>query len=414
MQGPTCRHNSNSIVNSLELHRCLALTNSPTSSASTLVGLTSSISSASSVNDSILPGLDAEADAILRGTDFQAIQLLCRYRMYQDDSALRSAFQVKRRPILNCILLQVSAGTYSRGDVDNMTLDQTVQEILLRLVPPYHIEGPWRNRASRTALLESDAWSAAWHLNEESISCFRKVTFLDHLSYALYPEGNVDSVEYFVDWHNALFEDLFRRLQLFPDEVEKFAQIAEVSETVTLPLLPLIKQLQRLHEGSPVYWAVSQSLLLAEDHRPIEDVASQPDLGFIYRPLRELFSHRDRGLSVTLKQLSVLEARFHRLYSREKEINWTRLFDTRTRFLDSVTTTTPQDLAHSLTVSDVAVFRSLDPQSIISGGSQFQRINRRWNWLCGAAQDLVTADGLVAGESRCLASHLADVAEASS
>ena len=278
---------------------------------------------------------------------------------------------------MNSFLLQVSAGTYTRGDVDYLSLDQKVQEILLRLVSSYHVEDLWRNLASRTALLESDASSVALQLNEESLSWFRKVTFLDYVSEARYFEGSVDSVEDFVDWHHALFQDLFLRLETFSNEVEKFARIAEVSETMILSLLPLTTQLQRLHEGCSVYWAVSQSLLLTQSHRPITDVAPQPDLGFIYRPLRELFSHRDRGLGATLKELSVLEARFHRLYLQEEEIDWTLLFDTRTRFFDSVMTTPPQELAHTLTVRDIAVFRSLDPQSIISGGFNLQQINRR-------------------------------------
>lgn len=155
-----------------------------------------------------------------------------------------------------------------------------------------------------------------------------------------------------------------------------------------------------------MHWAVSQSLLLALSHHPITDVAPQPDLGFIYRPLREFFRHRDRNLAKTLKQLAVLEARFQRLYLREEEIDQTYLFDTSTDFFDRATTTPPQELAQFLTDCDIAAFRSLDPQSIISEGSYLRHMHRRWDRLCRAAQEIVAV------ESR-LGPLLADLAEAS-
>ncbi|KAI4093047.1 MAG: hypothetical protein LQ339_007770 [Xanthoria mediterranea] len=380
MQGPTSRHGSTSTVNSLELHRSLTPADSLASSPSTLVELTPSNSYASSVSDSILPGWDAEAEDILRGTDLQAIQLLCRYRTYRDDSIPGSILRTKWAPILNSFLLRLSAGTYSRGDVADLDLDQKVQEILQRLVLSFPVEDPWRHWASRAALQESDASCVALQLNEESLLRFRKITFSDYVREALYPEEYVDSVEDYIDWHNGLFNEVFDRLENFPDEVEKYAQIEQ--------------------------WAISQSLLLALSHRPITDVAPQPDLGFIYRPLREFFRHRDRNLAQTLKQLAVLEARFQRLYLREEEIDRTHLFDTSTDLFDRATTTPPQDLAHSLTDCDIAAFRSLDPQSIISEGPYLRHMHRRWDRLCGAAQEMVTV------ESR-LGPLLADLAEAS-
>ncbi len=155
-----------------------------------------------------------------------------------------------------------------------------------------------------------------------------------------------------------------------------------------------------------MHWAVSQSLLLALSHRPITEVAPQPDLGFIYRPLREFFRHRDRNLAKTLKQLAVLEARFQRLYLWEEGIDQTHLFDTSTDFYDRATTTPPQDLAHFLTDCDIAAFCSLDPQSIISEGPYLRQMHRRWDRLCGAAQEVIAV------ESR-LGPLLADLAEAS-
>jgi len=102
----------------------------------------------------------------------------------------------------------------------------------------------------------------------------------------------------------------------------------------------------------------------------------------------------------------VLEARFQRLCLWEEEIDQRHLFDTSTDFYDRATTTPPQDLAHFLTDCDIAAFYSLDPQSIISEGPYLRYMHRRWDRLCGAAQEIIAV------ESR-LGPLLADLAEAS-
>lgn len=51
-----------------------------------------------------------------------------------------------------------------------------------------------------------------------------------------------------------------------------------------------------------------------------------------------------------------------------------------------------QDLAVSLITRDLAEFRSLDPQSIISVGSYFRHMHRRENQLCEAAQEIIAVD----------------------
>lgn len=83
------------------------------------------------------------------------------------------------------------------------------------------------------------ASSVALQLNEGSLSRFRKITFSDYVREALYPEEYVDSMEDYIDWHNGLFNEVFDRLENFPDEVEKYAQIEQVSAATTLPFLSL-------------------------------------------------------------------------------------------------------------------------------------------------------------------------------
>ena len=74
------------------------------------------------------------------------------------------------------------------------------------------------------------------------------------------------------------------------------------------------------------------------------------------------------------------------------EIDWARDFDTNTDFFHRVTSTSPQELASSLTVDDTAEFFLLDPHTIICEGSHLQHLHRRWDQLCEAIQEIITAD----------------------
>ena len=153
-------------------------------------------------------------------------------------------------------------------------------------------------------------------------------------------------------------------------------------------------------------WAVSESLRQVQSHCPNLDVAPQPDLGFIYSPLRDLFRDHHQGLTGNLIKLAVLEARFQRQYSPEEKIDWTQSFNTNTDLFDSVTTLTPQDLADSLTESDEIAFESLHPRDIIREDSNFRHLHVRWNKLCQAVEEIIAVDGG-------LSPPLADLAKAS-
>lgn len=147
-----------------------------------------------------------------------------------------------------------------------------------------------------------------------------------------------------------------------------------------------------MQEGSPVRWAISESLRQAQSHRPNLEVAPQPDLGFIYGPLRDLFSHQRQDLARILKKLAILEVRFQREYLGEEEIDWVQRFDTNTDLFDRVTTTSPHDLADSLTENDLVAFQNLCPQNVIQEDTSFQYMHRRWNRLCRTVQESIAVD----------------------
>ncbi len=89
------------------------------------------------------------------------------------------------------------------------------------------------------ALLESEASRVALELEEESLSWFRRISFSDYVREALYPEEDVGSVEAFKDWHDGLFNQVSDRLESFPEEEGKYAQIEEVSAATTIELPPM-------------------------------------------------------------------------------------------------------------------------------------------------------------------------------
>ena len=244
MQGPASRRGSTPTVNHFELHRPSTREDSLTSCPSTLVGSYNTApvtdSYASSLNDALLPWWEPEAEIILRGTDLQAMQRLYRYRTYHGEHIPGSVLRTRWPSILSSLLLHLSSGTFSRRDVDILNLEQKVEEILKRLAPSRSVWVHWDSSVSYPALLESEASRVASELEEESLSCLRRIPFSDYIRVALYPEEYVDSVEAFKDWHDGLFNQVSDRLESFPEEEGKYAQIEKVSAVTTKPLAPMI------------------------------------------------------------------------------------------------------------------------------------------------------------------------------
>jgi len=240
-----------STVEYLELHRPLTSERSQASTP-TLVERGSAISNASSIsdlyssygpaaNDAIWPWWAAQAENILRGSDLQAIQLLCRYRIYKDDSTPESIFREIQPSRLNSFLLDLSEGTYNDLNVADLNLNQKVREILKRLVPSVSVADIRRDLALSTLLLERDATRLASKLNDESSLRFQKITFTDQIGEALYPGRTIESVLDFNDWHDSLFNEVSYRLETFPEEAEKYAQIEQVSAAFTMPVPQLTR-----------------------------------------------------------------------------------------------------------------------------------------------------------------------------
>ncbi|KAL9105019.1 MAG: hypothetical protein Q9163_000116 [Psora crenata] len=250
MQGFGCGRGSNSTVDNLNLYHSSTPENYRASSPATLVEYTPALFDAPSVSDissvfyvpsanaSIWPWWEAEAENILRGPNLHAIQLLCRFHIYKDDSIPESALRKRWRSRLNSFLIELCAGTNNCSDVAALDQDQMVQEILKRLVPSVPVAHTCRDLVSSTLLLEPDVTRLASKLNNESSLRFQNVTFADYIKEALYPEENIESIIDFNDWHDSLFNIVSDRLEKFPAEAVKYAQIEQVcAAPITRPLL---------------------------------------------------------------------------------------------------------------------------------------------------------------------------------
>lgn len=239
MQGWGSRCSSRSTIDDLELHRSSTPETSRASFPSTLVELTSSACSAPSVsyeppaNDPVRPWWEAEAEKILRGPSLQAIRLLCRYRVYRDDSTPGSILQRRWPSSLNSFLVNLSAGTYNWGDVADLCLEQKVMEILKRLVSSIPVANVWRDLASPTLLLEENASHLASKLNEESLSRLQNITFTDFVRRALYPEESIEPILDFEDWHDSLFNLVCNNVERSLLEAWKYVQIEQVSKAAS-------------------------------------------------------------------------------------------------------------------------------------------------------------------------------------
>jgi len=240
MQGPRSNCGSSSTVNDLDTHR-------QSTSQSPLLDFpppyatvpSPAPSYASSVDNELLHWWDVEAEKVLRGSDLQAMQLLCRFHTYRDDSLPRSILRTRSVSTLNTFLLHLGAGTNSRQAVVDLDVDQKVEEILKRLIPSLPPSNSGGNWVSHKAVLQQDASRVASELNEASFLEFQKISFPDWVREALYPDDYVDPVEDFIDWHNGLIHQVYDHLKSCPDEIEKYNQIEKVNAITVISFVPL-------------------------------------------------------------------------------------------------------------------------------------------------------------------------------
>jgi len=187
---------------------------------------------ASSADDSPLGWWEDGAENILRGHDLQAIQLVCRFRTYRDESLPGEILRTRWPPLLNAFFVGLHAG--DRETVVELDVDRKVEEILKQLSPSSPSPDPLEIHQLHDLLREADVSLAALKLNKTSCSAFKRITFSDWARAARDPDECVEPVEDFFDWHGSLQDILEDRLQNFPDEIAKYIQIEKVDATTAI------------------------------------------------------------------------------------------------------------------------------------------------------------------------------------
>lgn len=124
--------------------------------------------------------------------------------------------------------------------------------------------------------------------------------------------------------------------------------------------------------------------------------ASTPRFEFVAGPIQRLFRDQPPSLSTILKIFSVLAIRFRRRYVHTSRIDWKTPFDTNILFLEyCLSSTSPEDLAHTLISTDEVDFAGLSRQNIVANDVVVKGLLASWHTLsisvwecCSALPDI--------------------------
>lgn len=191
--------------------------------------------SALSVNEARRPWWDVQATAILEGCDLRIIGLLCKYGTYRPENFL-DYIRTRSAHTLNSCLLNLGSESCSQGKIDTLGWDEKFQEISKRLVPCCPVAHDLESYRF-PELHDPDASIVASNLDKKSLFLFERIRIPDYVRLAFDPLQYVETVEAFVDWHNSLVNEILERLNAFPKEMCKYAQVKQVRPAATMLLL---------------------------------------------------------------------------------------------------------------------------------------------------------------------------------
>lgn len=117
---------------------------------------------------------------------------------------------------------------------------------------------------------------------------------------------------------------------------------------------------------------------------------------FVAGPIQRLFQDRPESLTDMLKICNVFAVRFRRQYINTAKVPWNKPFDASYPFLeDCLGSSSPSDLARTLTTLDKGDFSNLSRQSIIAHDEITKGLLANWETLtvsvwecCSAIPDL--------------------------
>ncbi|KAJ6001108.1 hypothetical protein N7481_001517 [Penicillium waksmanii] len=323
------------------------------------------------------PWWEDEATTVLWAFKNLEIRLVIRYGLFRDENLPRSSLLSRNVNTIDAIFT-APIGPGENHLLDSLSHVQRVEEILRRSgLPPFQpVPWSWIPQAPVHAL---DPQAIAQAIEAESHFQLSRVAFEDIVRASL--GYTATSVEWFLMQHTALYMHLLDFLRMFPDGIPVYLEVEK-----------------HLRGKSPfAHRAIAQCLAAVQsDFAP--DLSEKPmsSFKFVAGPIQRLFQDRPESLTNMLKICNLFAVRFRHQYISTSKVPWDREFDVSYSFFeDYLGSSSPPDLARTLTALDKSNFAHLTRSSIIAHNEITKRLLANWEDLamsvwecCSAIPDL--------------------------
>ncbi|KAJ5118895.1 Guanine-nucleotide dissociation stimulator CDC25 [Penicillium atrosanguineum] len=304
-----------------------------------------------------------EATTVLWAFKVPEIRQVIRYGLFRDENYARSSLLSRNADAIDTFLVALSE-PYEHQVLANLSHMQRVEEILRRSsIPPFQpIPWGWFPLPPEHSL---DARSIAAAIEAESQFQFSRIEFEEIVRASL--GYNAVSVEWFLLQHTHLYIHLLDHLQTYPEEIPLYIDVEKL-----------------LRNRSPfAHRALVQCMATVQPEVTLDmPQSTNPGFEFIAGPIQRLFKDQPPSLTTILRIFSVLAIRFRKQYIHTSKINWHAPFNTEILFLeDCFNSTSPMDLARTLTGTDEIDFSSLSRQSIVADDVVVKRLLGNWHSL---------------------------------
>ncbi|KAJ5742261.1 hypothetical protein N7533_011670 [Penicillium manginii] len=273
-------------------------------------------------------------------------------------------------------LLQFSGHSKTSKSVELFATGYFVMKIYHE-VPSYApVPWSWIPQALVDAL---DLQSIAQAIEAESYFQLSRVTFEDIVRASL--GYTATSVEWFLMQHTALYMHLLDFLRMFPSGISTYLEVEK-----------------HLRRKSPFAYRAIAQYLYALQANFTPDLSEKPmrSFEFVASPIQYFFQDRPESLPDMLKICNLLAVRFRRQYINISKVPWDRKLDVSYAFFeDCLGSSSPPDLARTLTALDKSNFAHLTRSSITAHDGITKGLLAKWEDLalsvwecCSAIPDL--------------------------
>lgn len=338
-----------------------------------------------------------EATTVLWAFNIPEIRQVIRYGLFRDENFPRNSLLSRNADTIDAFLVALS-DPREHQLLGSLSHVQRVEEILRRsrIAPFQPVPWMWFPPQPGHGLKSREIADA---IEAESHHQFRKISFEEIVRASL--GYNAVSVEWFLLQHTVLYIYLFNHLQIYPEEISIYIEAEKVSLYPPLNSRdshsnPLSKHLRT---QSPFAHRALMHCIRAIQPDAAHDMPQTFSSGFefIAGPVQMLFRDQPPSLTTILKIFSVLAFRFRRQYIHTGKMEWHVPLDTSILFLeDCLNSTSPKDLARTMTGTDELDFSGLSQQSILANDTFVQGLLTNWHGLsiavwecCAALPDIV-------------------------